>query len=72
MKMNQKPELPRVAHAPQSDLRKETLKAARTVTKKRAKWLSEKGYVEDTALAQEQAREATRDLPLDPLDGFFD
>jgi hypothetical protein len=42
---------------------KETMKAAGTVTKKLAKWLVEKGYVEDTADAQERAQEATRDLP---------
>ena len=33
------------------------------MTKKLAKWLAEKGYVEDTADAQERAQEATRDLP---------
>lgn len=42
---------------------KETMKAAGTVTKKLAKWLAEKGYVEDTTVAQERAQEATRDLP---------
>ena len=42
---------------------KDTMKAAGTVTKKLAKWLAEKGYVEDTADAQERAQEATRDLP---------
>ncbi len=42
---------------------KETMKAAGTVTKKLAKWLAEKGYVEDTSDAQERAQEAARDLP---------
>jgi hypothetical protein len=42
---------------------KDTMKAAGTVTKKLAKWLVEKGYVEDTADAQQRAQEATRDLP---------
>ncbi len=42
---------------------KDTMKAAGTLTKKLAKWLAEKGYVEDTADAQERAQEATRDLP---------
>lgn len=42
---------------------KETMKAAGTVTKKLAKWLAEKGYVEDTGAAQERAQEAARDLP---------
>ena len=34
-----------------------------TARKKPAKWLAEKGYVEETADAQERAQEATRDLP---------
>ena len=42
---------------------KDTMKATGTVTKKLAKWLAEKGYVEDAADAQERAQEATRDLP---------
>ena len=42
---------------------KDTMKAAGTVTKKLAKWLAEKGYVEDTSDAQNRAQEATRDLP---------
>ncbi len=56
---------------------KETMKAAGTVTKKMAKWLADKGYAEDTADAQERAKEATKDLPaaqdvLDLLDDFVD
>jgi hypothetical protein len=39
------------------------MKAAGMVTKKLAKWLAEKGYVEDTEDAQERAAEAARDLP---------
>jgi hypothetical protein len=55
---------------------KEMLRAACTVTKKLAKWLSQKGYVKDTELAQEQASEAAKDLPdarefLDMPDGYF-
>src|ERR1022692_1867938 len=42
---------------------KETMQAAGTVTKKLAKWLAEKGYVEDTEDAQERAGEAAKDLP---------
>jgi len=42
---------------------KETMRAAGTVTKKLAKWLAEKGYIEDTGYAQERAGEAARDLP---------
>jgi len=42
---------------------KDTMQAAGTVTKKLAKWLAEKGYVEDTEDAQEQAGEAAKDLP---------
>jgi hypothetical protein len=42
---------------------KDTMRAAGTVTKKLAKWLAEKGYVEDTENAQEQASEAAKDLP---------
>jgi len=56
---------------------KETIKAAGTVTKRLAKWLSEKGYAMDTAAAQERAKEAATDLPaaqdvLDLLDDFVD
>jgi len=42
---------------------KETMKAAGTVTKRLAKWLVEKGYVADASDAEEQAKEAARDLP---------
>jgi len=42
---------------------KETMQAAGSVTKKLAKWLAEKGYVEDTEDAQELAGEAAKDLP---------
>jgi hypothetical protein len=42
---------------------KETMQAAGTVTKKLAKWLAEKGYIEDTEYAQERASEAAKDLP---------
>ena len=53
------------------------MKAAGTVTKKLAKWLADKGYAEDTADAQERAKEAVKDLPaaqdvLDLLDDFVD
>ena len=41
---------------------KETMQAAGTVTKKLAKWLSEKGYIKNTELAQERAKEAAEDL----------
>lgn len=56
---------------------KDTMKAAGTVTKKLAKWLAEKGYVKDTAAAQERAKEAARDLPaaqdvLDLLEEYVD
>ena len=56
---------------------KDTMKAAGTVTKKLAKWLAEKGYVEDTDYAQEREREAARDLPaaqdvLDLLEQYID
>lgn len=59
---------------------KETLRAAGTVTKKLAKWLAEKGYVEDVESAedaQERAAEAAAELPaaqdvLDILDAFID
>ena len=43
---------------------KDTMKAAGTVTKKLAKWLAEKGYVEDTADAQERAQEALSHRPM--------
>lgn len=44
---------------------KETFRAAGTVTKKLAKWLNEKGYIEaeDAADAAERGAEAARDLP---------
>jgi len=42
---------------------KETMQAAGTVTKKLAKWLAEKGYVEDTQNAQQRIGEAAKDLP---------
>jgi hypothetical protein len=56
---------------------KETMQAAGTVTKKLAKWLAEKGYIEDTGDGQERAGEAARDLPnaskvLDLLDAYVD
>jgi hypothetical protein len=56
---------------------KETMQAAGTVTKKLAKWLAEKGYVEDTEDDQERAGEAAKDLPsaqrvLDILDAYCD
>src|ERR1017187_151887 len=56
---------------------KETMQAAGTVTKKLAKWLAEKGYVEDTEDAQERAGEAAKDLPnaqtvLDNLNAYCD
>ncbi len=56
---------------------KDTMQAAGTVTKKLAKWLSEKGYVEDTEYDQERAGEAARDLPnasklLNLLDAFVE
>lgn len=56
---------------------KETMKAAGTVTKKLAKWLAEKGYVEDTSDATERASEAIKELPatqdvLDLLDAYVD
>jgi len=56
---------------------KETMQAAGTVMKKLAKWLAEKGYVEDTEDDQERAGEAAKDLPnasavLDLLDAYVD
>jgi hypothetical protein len=56
---------------------KETMQAAGTVTKKLAKWLAEKGYIEDSEYAQERASEAARDLPnatevLDILNAYVD
>ena len=56
---------------------KDTMQAAGTVTKKLAKWLAEKGYLEDTEDAQEQASEAAKDLPnaqevLDILSAYLD
>src|SRR5713226_3057199 len=55
---------------------KETMQAAGTVTKRLAKWLAEKGYIEDTEYDQERAGEATRDLPnarkvVDLLDAYL-
>src|SRR5207245_8464594 len=54
-----------------------TMQAAGTVTKKLAKWLAEKGYVEDTDDDQKRAGKAARDLPnarkvLDLLDAYVD
>lgn len=56
---------------------KETMRAAGTVTKKLAKWLSDNGYVGDAGGAQELAKDAAKDLPaaqdvLDLLDEFVD
>lgn len=56
---------------------KDTMKAAGTVLKKLAKWLAEKGYVEDTAAVQERAQEAASELPaaqdaLDLLSKYVD
>jgi hypothetical protein len=56
---------------------KETMQAAGTVTKKLAKWLAQKGYIEDTEADQERAGEAAKNLPnarkvLDLLDGCVD
>jgi hypothetical protein len=56
---------------------KETMQAAGTVTKKLAKWLAEKGYIEDTEHAQEQAGAAAKELPnaqevLDLLNSYLD
>ena len=56
---------------------KETMQAAGTVTKKLAKWLSEKGYIKDTEDAQERAGDAAKDLPnaqtvLDILNAYCD
>jgi len=42
---------------------KETMQAAGTVTKKLAKWLAEKGHIEDTEYQQERAGAAAKDLP---------
>jgi len=42
---------------------RDTIQAAGTVTKKLAKWLSEKGYIKDTEEAQELAGEAVKTLP---------
>lgn len=42
---------------------KETMQAAGTVTKKLAKWLAEKHYLEDTQYEQERAGAAAKDLP---------
>ena len=56
---------------------KELMQAAGTVTKKLAKWLVEKGYIEDTEDAQEQAGRAAKDLPktqkvLELLEGYLE
>jgi len=56
---------------------KDTMQAAGTVTKKLAKWLAGKGYIEETEDDQERAGEAARDLPkarkvLDLLDAYVD
>src|SRR5205823_83925 len=56
---------------------KETMQAAGTVTKKLAKWLAEKGYIEDTEYDQEQAGAAAKDLPnaravVDLLQAYLD
>jgi len=56
---------------------KETMQAAGTVTKKLAKWLAEKGYVEDTEYDQERAGKAAKDLPnasavVDLLNAYAD
>jgi hypothetical protein len=56
---------------------KETMQAAGTVTKKLAKWLAEKGYVEDTEGEQVRAGAAAKDLPnatevLDLLNAYCD
>jgi hypothetical protein len=56
---------------------KDTMQAAGTVTKKLAKWLAKKGYVQDTEDAQERAGEAATDLPkaqevLDLLEGYLE
>jgi hypothetical protein len=54
---------------------REALRAAGTVTRKRAEGLAERGYSEDTEGGQERAGEAARDLPdasevLDLLDAY--
>jgi hypothetical protein len=56
---------------------KETMQAAGTVTKKLAKWLAEKGYVEDTEYEQQQAGAAAKELPnatevVDLLNAYCD
>jgi hypothetical protein len=56
---------------------KETMQAAGTVTKKLAKWLAEKGYIEDTEDDQKRAGAAAKDLPnaravVDLLDAYID
>jgi hypothetical protein len=42
---------------------KETMQAAGTVTKKLANWLAEKGYADESAEAEERAKDAARELP---------
>jgi hypothetical protein len=56
---------------------RDTMQAAGTVTKKLAKWLTQKGYIEDTEDDQEYAGDAARDLPnaakvLDLLDAYVE
>lgn len=56
---------------------KETMQAAGTVTKKLAKWLAEKGYIQDTHDAQQRAGKAAKALPnamtvLDILNVYCD
>lgn len=56
---------------------KDLMQAAGVVTKKLAKWLAEKGYVEDTEDDQERAGAAAKDLPAartvtDLLDAYVD
>lgn len=53
---------------------KETMRAAGTVTKMLAKWLAQKGYIENTDDAQEYARIAAKKLPnsLDVLELLAD
>jgi hypothetical protein len=56
---------------------KDLMQAAGTVTKKLAKWLAEKGYIENTEYVQERAGTAARDLPsaakvLDILNAYCD
>jgi hypothetical protein len=55
----------------------ETMKAAGTVVKKLARWLVDKGYTEDDAMAAELVNETARNLPasqelLDQLQAWLD